>query len=159
MSVCSSLVSGSSSPHESLPALARGTASRRLGFGGEEFASLQGLGAATCKVPYGACHRNIPALCRCSLYQPWAPALEIFFFCLSKENNFLTVQQLGLQTWHLFRAAVHKSRKLVLKKLGEENVLELPEIDVEAAFYASSVLAFRVYSQGMTSVGSWGLQR
>lgn len=51
-------------------------------------------------------------------------------------------QQLGFQTWHLFRAAIHKNRKLILDKLGGENVLEVPETDVEAVLFAFLVRAF-----------------
>lgn len=49
------------------------------------------------------------------------------------------MEQLGFQIWHLFRAATHRSKKLVPYRLGEENVLDL-EIDMEAAVYASLVL-------------------
>ena len=45
---------------------------------------------------------------------------------------------------------MHKSRKLVLYKLGEENVHDFPKIDIEAALYASLVLAFWVHSQGIS---------
>lgn len=58
-----------------------------------------------------------------------------------------------------------KVGKLILYKLREENVLDLPEIDVKAAVYAPSVLAFWIHSWEMspakcvTSLGSWSLQR
>lgn len=68
------------------------------------------------------------------------PGLEHFFFCLRKMIS-------SLSSWD-FRFGTSSERphikvgKLILYKLGEENVLNLPEIDVKAAAYAPSVLAF-----------------
>lgn len=90
------------------------------------------------------------------LEQPSASALEILFFSLSKGNNFLKAQ-LQFQIWYLFRVTIQKCRKPVLYRLGEENVLNLPEIDMNAAVCASSVLS--VHFQGISSANVGPLRK